>query len=115
MRDLAQHRVSASTLPDMLLSAADRYAQRPAVIFPDKVLSYADLVRNSYAQARNLRGLGVGPGDHVGILMANCPEYIEVLFGALMLGAMVVPLNARYKSPELAEVMRTFRSAFSIT
>ena len=41
----------------------------------------------------------------MGILMPNTPEYLEMMFGAAMLGAITVPMNARYKSQELAYVV----------
>lgn len=103
--DLTRFRVAATTLPDMLLAAADRVGERKALIFPESFQTYAELVEAAYVQAARLRGLGVGPGDHVGILMANCPEYVELLFGITLLGATAVPLNARYKAMELAYVV----------
>ena len=36
---------------------------------------------------------GVGPGDTVGVLMPNCTQYLEALFGAMRLGAIGVPIN----------------------
>ena len=99
------HRIHATTLPDLLLAAADAHPQQPALIFPERSLTYTELVDAAYVQARRLRALGVESGDSVGILMANCPEFIELLLGANLLGAIAVPLNARYKPPELAYVI----------
>ena len=44
-------------------------------------------------------------GDHVGILMSNCQEFVDLLIGAQMLGAWPVPINARYKAKELRYVI----------
>ena len=55
--------------------------------------------------ARSLWALGVRKGDHVGILMPNCLDYVEVLLGGALIGAVTVPLNARYRSHELAYVV----------
>ena len=99
------HRIQATTLGDLLLTSSDQAGDAPLLIFPDEKVTYGQMVERAYAHARRLRALGVGPGDSVGILMANCPVYLEILFGASMLGAMVVPLNARYKAPELAYVI----------
>ena len=54
---------------------------------------------------RALIGAGVGHGDHVGIVMANCPEFLEVLFGTLYVGAIAVPINNRFKARELQYVV----------
>jgi fatty-acyl-CoA synthase len=105
MQDLAAHRIQVSTLGDLLLLAADRHGERPALIFENQRHSYTSLVEASYRRARSLHGLGIGSGDHVGILMANCLEYMELLLGCALLGAVAVPMNARYKPQELAYVI----------
>ena len=105
MQDPATHRIHVTTVGDLLLHAADRFPDRPALIFPDERLSYAELVEGAIAHARSLRGLGVGPGDFVGVLMANCLEYMELVLGTVMLGAVSVPMNARYKASELGYVV----------
>ena len=95
----------AGTLCELLLGAAERFPGRDALVFPDSALTYAALVQRAFERARSLMALGIEPGDHVGILMPNCPEYIELLFGAVFAGAVAVPVNARYKAAELAYVV----------
>ena len=90
---------------DLPVRAAARYPDADAVIFPDSRHTYASLNEAAVRAARSLAGLGLGPGDHLGILMPNCMDYVEVIFGAAMLGAWVVPINARYKEHELAYVI----------
>ncbi len=101
----AAHRIYVSTLADYLLTTADRHPDRALLIFPDQRQTYGDFVAAAYRHARSLVGLGIRPGDFVGILMANCMSYLEVLMGCSFLGAVAVPVNARYKSQELAYVM----------
>ncbi len=79
MQELRNHRTHVTTIADLLLDAADRVSERAALIFPDRRHTYATLVEASYQRARSLYAMGVGPGDHVGILMANCLEYMELL------------------------------------
>ena len=102
---LTHHRIHVTTLADLLLTTADQWPDRPVLIFPDRRHTYASLTAAVYGRARSLHALGVRPGDHVGVLMANCLEYMEVLLGACMLGAVAVPVNARYKPLELAYVV----------
>ncbi|MCZ6657537.1 MAG: AMP-binding protein [Gammaproteobacteria bacterium] len=94
-----------TSLGDLLVSAAQRAPNDAALIFPDHTHTYRSLVEATYAMAGRLVGLGVKPGDHVGILMPNCPEYIEILMGTVLIGAISVPINARYKAEELAYVV----------
>ena len=90
---------------DLPVRAAARHPGADAVIFPDKRHTCASLNEAAVRAARSLHGLGLGPGDHLGILMPNCMDFVEVMFGAAMLGAWVVPINARYKEHELAYVI----------
>lgn len=59
----------------------------------------------AHNRAASLVALGLGPGSHVGILMANCMAFIEYLFATQLIGGMAVLVNARYKAPELAYVL----------
>jgi len=101
----ASHRIFATTIADLLLSTADQYADNDLLIFPERRLTYREFPAASYRRARSLRASGVHAGDHVGILMANCPQYMELMMGCLLLGAVAVPMNARYQPPELAYVV----------
>ena len=103
--DLSKVRIQATTLGDLLLTAADRYPDTAAVVLPDKRLSYRELAERAMHKARALRALGVAPGDHVGLLLPTSMDFVETMFGIAMLGAVTVPINARYMPPELAYVI----------
>ena len=59
--------------------------------------------------ARGLLAAGLKPGETVGILLPNCADAIAALFGAAKAGLYPVPVNARYKSLELADLIRHSR------
>jgi len=99
---LRQARIQVTTLGDLLLIAADRYPQSPALIFPGTRVSYAELAARAIARARSLQSLGVRPREHVGLLLPTSVEFVEFLFAIALCGAVAVPLNARYKHNELA-------------
>jgi acyl-CoA synthetase (AMP-forming)/AMP-acid ligase II len=105
LRDSPGHSVDETTLADLLQRVAKRAPATPALIFPDRQLSYSELTDHATRWARCLVGKGIKPGEHVGILMPNCLEYIELLLGISMIGAVCVPVNARYKAGELAYVI----------
>ena len=102
---MSSHRIEVTTLGDLLLRAADRYPGNDAIIFPEARLTYSELRERAYARACSLLAMGLDRGDHVGILMPNCLEYVECLFAIQLIGAMAVPVNARYKATELAYVV----------
>ncbi len=102
---LASIRIAVTTIGDLLLTAADRYAADDAVVMPHRKLSYAQLAKRAIECARELQALGVKPRDHVGLLLPSCMEFVEYMFGAALCGAVVVPINARYKPAELSYVI----------
>lgn len=103
--DLSRLRIQVTTMGDLLLSAADRFPDTLALVFPEQRLTYAELAARAICRARSLQALGVKPRDHVGILMHTCPEFAELFFAITLCGAVVVPINARYKASELAYVI----------
>ncbi|TWS18438.1 acyl--CoA ligase [Tsukamurella asaccharolytica] len=77
-----------------------------AVVGADRRLTWRELALRSDEIALRLLSLGVSPGDRVALLMRNRVEFIEAVFGALKIGAVVVPLNFRLVSDELDFVVR---------
>src|SRR5215204_4850683 len=88
-------------LGHLLLRSTLRDPGHEALVFPDVRLTYAELTDRAWAVARSLVALGVQPRDHVGILMTNHPDLVASFFGISLAGAVVVPLNARYRTAEL--------------
>jgi fatty-acyl-CoA synthase/long-chain acyl-CoA synthetase len=103
--DLARLRIAVTTIGDLLLGAADRDPDKQALVFPGSQHSYALLADRALRHARSLQALGVRPGDHVGLLMHTCPEFMELYFAIALCGAVIVPINARYRSAEIGYVV----------
>jgi fatty-acyl-CoA synthase len=97
--------IEVTTVGDLLLQAAEQWPDDEAVVFPERRVTYAELAEGSWRVARGLHALGVRRGDHVGVLMPNCVELVEAIFGTALLGAVVCPVNARYRAAELAYVV----------
>ena len=81
---------------------ARRTPDRAAVFHGADRLTYAQLHDRVTRLAHGLRGLGVRRGDRVAYLGPNHPAFLETLFAAGTLGAILVPLNTRLAAPELA-------------
>src|SRR5690606_28814919 len=64
-----------------------------------------ELCRQAEAVARGMISRGIRRGDRVGIFMPNCAEFMLAYFACHLLGAIVVTINARYKSHELAHAL----------
>jgi long-chain acyl-CoA synthetase len=65
-------------------------------------LSYAQLDRAARGVAYGLRQRGIGPGDHVALMIPNVPEFSIAYFGILYAGCTVIPLNVLLTAPEVA-------------
>jgi fatty-acyl-CoA synthase len=72
-----------------------------ALVFPTGRAGYRDCADRTMAAAARLRALGVGPGHKVGILEHASIDMVALMIGAMRLGAIAVPVNARYKAIEL--------------
>jgi fatty-acyl-CoA synthase len=98
--------IAVSSVGDLLLRVAAHYPDKAAVVFPNDRRTFRELADAATRRARSLRALGIGPGDNVGILLPSCIEFLEVFFGTILLGAVAVPINARYRSHELSFLTR---------
>ena len=85
-----------------LSAAAREHGDRPAVKLDDIVMSYGMLDAATARAAGFLREKGVREGDRVGMQLPNVPYFPIVYFGALRLGAIVVPMNPLLKEKEIA-------------
>jgi len=85
----------------ILDDAAESYPSSTATIFFNRKRSYASLLRDAKRFSAGLRALGVKKGDRVAIDLPNCPQFLIAFFGALRIGAVVVPCNPLYTPPEL--------------
>src|SRR3954470_24580864 len=85
-----------------LSAAVAEDAERPAVKLDDIVLNYGALDAGVARAAGLLRSRGVEAGDRVGMQLPNVPYFPIVYFGALRIGAVVVPMNPLLKDREVA-------------
>ncbi|MFD2416563.1 AMP-binding protein [Amycolatopsis pigmentata] len=90
-----------TNLASYLVASARDYPGRPAIKLDDHVLSYADLHAAAVAAADDMRRRGVAPGDRVAIALPNVPAFPILFYGALLAGAVVVPMNPLLKAREM--------------
>jgi len=96
--------ITTLSLPELLLSRAAEHPDRDCIVLEGERVTYGELEVRVRQAARSLVALGVEPGDRVGILMANCVDFVALMFGASMVGAVGVLYNARFKAREIAHV-----------
>ena len=87
--------------------AAERFPNKPAVIFCGSTLTYAALLARVEALAGYLtQRLGVQRGDRVLLMSQNCPQYVAAYYGIMRAGAVVVPVNAMCTPSEIRYYMQ---------
>jgi acyl-CoA synthetase (AMP-forming)/AMP-acid ligase II len=94
------------TIPVALRAAARRFATHEAVVDAGARLTFETLASDAEDAARALVTAGVEPGDRVAIWAPNSSRWIVASFGVYLAGAVLVPLNTRYKGEEAADVLR---------
>jgi len=89
-------------LASLLTESAERSPDNPAIRLGEVELSYGELDELSARLATVLRAKGVKPGDRVGVMLPNVPEFPVAYYGVLRAGAVVVPMNVLLKRREIA-------------
>ena len=84
---------------------ARRTPERAITIFEGETTTYGDMARAAAALAGGLHARGLGAGDVVGLLSYNCPEFLQTMFAANYLGAVVMPINWRLAAPEVRYIL----------
>ncbi|MFF9770683.1 FadD3 family acyl-CoA ligase [Streptomyces sp. NPDC014636] len=94
------------TIPELVRSAAERYADAEAVVDGRTRITYAELGARVDRAAAACLACGVQAGDRVAVWAPNSPDWIVAALGAVTAGAVLVPLNTRFKGAEAADVLR---------
>ncbi|MBX9361861.1 FadD3 family acyl-CoA ligase [Streptomyces sp. WAC04114] len=94
------------SVPDLVTTAAERYADVEAVVEGRARVTYAELGARVERAAAACLVTGVEPGDRVAIWAPNSLDWIVAALGAVSAGAVLVPLNTRFKGAEAADVLR---------
>ncbi|WP_314250429.1 FadD3 family acyl-CoA ligase [Streptomyces sp. DSM 40907] len=94
----------------LVRAAAAQYADREAVVDGRTRISYAQLGERVERAAAACIGAGTEPGDRVAVWAPNTLEWIVSALGAVSAGAVLVPLNTRFKGGEAAYVLERSRA-----
>ncbi|WP_087015255.1 AMP-binding protein [Leucobacter sp. 7(1)] len=94
------------SLVDLLDERCEQWADRDAISFFGRTLTYRELGDRVARVAQGLADLGVGAGDRVALIMPNAPQHVVVFYAVLRLGAVVVEHNPLYTQSELETQFR---------
>ena len=88
-------------LADLLEGVADKRGDNPAIICGEQQLSFKALDERATKLAHGLLSQGIKKGEHVGLYMTNCAEFVESLLACYKIGVAPININYRYVDDEL--------------
>ena len=105
------------TIPEALQQAVDRFGDDEAVVDGTTRLSFRDLAERVDRMAGALVASGIERGDRVALWAPNSAAWVITSFAVYTVGAVLVPLNTRYRGEEAGHVLRTSRARllFAVT
>jgi long-chain acyl-CoA synthetase len=90
-----------ANLAQNLLDAAEAEGARTALRMDDASLTYDEFRNAALRVATSLQSRGIAPGDRVGMVLPNVLSFPVVFYGALLAGAVVVPMTPLLKAREI--------------
>jgi acyl-CoA synthetase (AMP-forming)/AMP-acid ligase II len=91
---------------DMIRLNGRWYPNKPAIIFREEVLTWGALDSAANQVANGLWASGIGREVSVALLMTNCTAYVEIMYGVLKAGAVIVPLNLAVNDAGIVGMLR---------
>src|SRR5690242_19516738 len=103
------------TLDDLLWMMAARRPRQPLLVWDDQTWTYAETNALVDQLAAGLLALGLARGDHLAVVLPNCPAFIQLLFAAARAGIAFVPLNPTASRPELQHMLTDSQARAVVT
>jgi long-chain acyl-CoA synthetase len=111
--NIARYQGRPNSLIEMLRATVDRAPANEAIVeLGGERFNYRELWDRAARVSGGLKKLGVQRGDRVAIRLGNSLDWCVAFWGALMSGAIVVPVNTRFSEPEIEYVISDSGSRF---
>jgi len=95
------------SIPGLVTSAAERFGHSEAIVDGEKRLTFSDLAAQALDVTRAAIGIGINTGDRVAIWAPNSAAWVVAALGLVGAGAVLVPINTRFKGGEAAHILRS--------
>ncbi len=102
------------TIGMALDGAALEYGDKVAMVFQNGAATYHQLEQTSEKIAGGFLSLGIGKGDKIAIWMAGYAEWAYVYFALARIGAIMVPVNTRYRPEEVEYVLNKSKASILV-
>jgi long-chain acyl-CoA synthetase len=96
---------AALSIPAALKEAVSRHADQPAILFPDRQVTFAEVDAASDRIAAALAARDVAKGDRIGLYCINSDDFAVAYLGIQKAGAVVVPVNLLFSPGEISYIL----------
>ncbi|MFB3883975.1 MAG: AMP-binding protein [Thermodesulfobacteriota bacterium] len=90
----------------LLEERAKKFPKGIALLYEGRATDFEELNKTVNRLANGLKGLGIGKGDRVAIMLPNVPEFVTTFFACQKLGSVAVPFNTMYKGGEILHILK---------
>ncbi len=111
----ARTNLYSSNIWQLLAQNKETNGSREAIVLNGHRLTFAEVISRAEKLAAGLFKMGLRKGDKLALLMPNWPEFVIAYFAAARLGAILIPLNIRYRENEISYMLRNSEAKFLIT
>jgi fatty-acyl-CoA synthase len=103
------------TIGEMLDRTAKRFGIHEALTYAGQRWNWQALQEDCDRAAQGLMQCGIRAGEHIALWLTNRPEWLHILFAVAKVGAVLVPINTRFRSMDLEYVLHQSESTTLIT
>lgn len=103
------------TLGSLPAKAAAKWGERDALVFQGQRWNWIEFDQEVDKAAKALMALGIRPEEKVALWMTNKPDWLFLMYAILKIGAVLVPLNTRYRTDDLAYAVAQSNTGTLIT
>lgn len=104
-----------SNIRNLFETTAHRTPDKVFFVFRDREITYKNFFETVNRVANGFLSLGIRKGDRIAILLPNCIEFPYAWLAANMIGAVMVPVNARFVAPEIAYILNHSEARILVT
>src|SRR3954463_8464963 len=105
LREAIAMESEALTFGSLVERAAEQWGDGEALCFEGRRWTFAQFRDETNRVAKGLIAAGIRPGEHVCLWLNNCPEYLFTLFAVAKIGAVLVPINTRFRTHDMGYIV----------
>ncbi|MEM7416851.1 MAG: amino acid adenylation domain-containing protein [Gemmatimonadota bacterium] len=110
-----EHEVEETTLVDLIERRAARYAERPALVSEDGVVTYSEFIARVRRGAAELASAGAGTADLVAVLLGRSEDQVVAFFAAMWCGAAYLPLDPEHPPARIDQLIASAAPVVLVT